>query len=319
MENPRISVVMSVYKEPVEWLKQSIDSIINQTFKDFEFIIICDNPCYEDGISLLKDYQHNDDRIKLIFNKKNIGLTKSLNKGLAVAKGEYIARMDADDISVFDRFQKQIDYMESHPFISVCGSAISFFGNKSGMKSYPADMDNICLFIESCFAHPTVMIRKKILGDLCYNESYVVSQDYNMWVELFARDAVFGNLNIPLLHYRYSNQQIMSQKGSLQIQLSKQIRRKALREYYKKKNLDYTFDDCIWYIEYAEKIIKDLNLYNNKELVKELYYYSFLSLKKNFLWTLLNISIYLFKFKLRLCDALRILYFKIRKIDFTKY
>ena len=82
MTTPRVSVVMSVYKEPVDWLRQSVDSILNQTFTDFEFIIICDNPDYKIGIAALKEYALRDNRIKLVFNESNIGLTKSLNKGL---------------------------------------------------------------------------------------------------------------------------------------------------------------------------------------------------------------------------------------------
>ena len=98
-----ISVVMSVYNEPVDWIRQSIDSILNQTFRYFEFIIINDNP---EGISqkkMLKDFAAKDNRIKIIENEENKGLTKSLNIGISKATGKYIARMDADDISMPDR------------------------------------------------------------------------------------------------------------------------------------------------------------------------------------------------------------------------
>ena len=124
---PKVSVVMSVYKEPVEWLHESIDSILNQTFSGFEYIIICDNPEYEEGILLLKGYAKKDNRIRLIFNKENIGLTKSLNIGISIAQGDYIARMDADDISEAKRFEKQLDFFESNPDFDFCSTSFSIF------------------------------------------------------------------------------------------------------------------------------------------------------------------------------------------------
>lgn len=137
MRNPKVSVIMSVYKEPVEWLHESIDSILNQTFTDFEFIIICDNPSYDEGIALLYAYKEKDHRIVLIENEKNLGLTKSLNKGITVAKGDFIARMDADDISLPERFEKQMSLLEKHPEIGVCGSIIDYMGDRKGVKYYP--------------------------------------------------------------------------------------------------------------------------------------------------------------------------------------
>ena len=94
----KISVIMSIYSEKEEWIKESIDSILSQTFRDFEFIIINDNPKRKQNENLLLEYSQKDNRIIVITNKENIGLTKSLNKGLSIAKGKYIARMDADII-----------------------------------------------------------------------------------------------------------------------------------------------------------------------------------------------------------------------------
>ena len=94
----KLSVVMSIYKEPVEWMRQSIDSILNQTFTDFEFVIVNDNPIRSENRDILDEYSKKDFRIIVLSNDENIGLTKSLNKGLRISKGKYIARMDADDI-----------------------------------------------------------------------------------------------------------------------------------------------------------------------------------------------------------------------------
>src|SRR5690348_17026682 len=105
---------MSVYNEQDDWLKQSIESILNQTYQYFEFIIVLDNPNNKAAKRLLERYQQIDNRIKLIYNEENIGLTNSLNKALEVAKGTYIARMDADDISDPRRFEIQYNYFKDH-------------------------------------------------------------------------------------------------------------------------------------------------------------------------------------------------------------
>ena len=114
-----ISVVMSNYNTPINYLKESIDSVLNQTYSNFEFIII-DDGSTDDSLKFIKSYD--DPRIKLIVNEENIGLTKSLNKGLKAAQGEFIARMDSDDICYPERFEKQIEYMRKHPDTTVCGT-----------------------------------------------------------------------------------------------------------------------------------------------------------------------------------------------------
>ena len=150
---PIVSVIMSIYKEPLEWLHESIDSILYQTFKDFEFIIICDNPEYKEGIELLNEYRKKDDRIIIINNVKNIGLTKSLNKGLAVAKGKYIARMDADDIAMPNRFEHQITYLDKNTDLVAIGSSVSIIdekGRKTGTirhKTNPIYLKSISIRI----------------------------------------------------------------------------------------------------------------------------------------------------------------------------
>ena len=115
-----MSVIMSCYNERKPDIIKSINSILEQTYKLFEFIIIVDNPKNNEIIETIKKFK--DKRIKVIINEKNIGLAESLNKGISIAKGKYIARMDADDISLPNRFKIQFDYLESHPDIDVVGS-----------------------------------------------------------------------------------------------------------------------------------------------------------------------------------------------------
>lgn len=107
IKSPLVSVVMAIYNEPVEWMRQAIDSILYQSFKDFEFIIINDNPIRVENKEILDEYSAKDSRVIVVLNEENIGLTKSLNKGLAIASGEYIARMDADDIAMPERLRMQ--------------------------------------------------------------------------------------------------------------------------------------------------------------------------------------------------------------------
>lgn len=315
---PIVSVIMSIYKEPVDWLHQSIDSILNQTFSDFEFIIICDNPNYLECKALLEDYKARDNRIVIIYNESNIGLTRSLNKGLSVVRGDYIARMDADDISVPERFEKQLSFFNDHPEIGICGSSISFFGDREGNKTYPQDMDDMFLFLESCFAHPTVMIKKTALGTSRYNEKCIVSQDYDLWVDKYNQGVEFANIQECLLNYRYSGQQIMTTKNALQIQTSQNIRKKALGVYYKKCKKTITYDIDHWQFDYANLIIKDLNI-TSGNIKSQLWYYSFLSVNKPLIWFIHMLVIRGYFFRIPFMDSLRLLYFNIKGIQIPKF
>ena len=176
-----ISVIMSIYSEKEEWIKESIDSILNQTFSDFEFIIINDNPNRDKNKSLLDKYAQIYNRIIVITNEENVCLTKSLNKGLKIDKGLFIARIDADDISLPTRFQKQVDFLEKNPEYIVCGTNIYYFGEtKMFLYSDWIKLDNDAikaqLIFNSCFAHPTVMIRRDILlnHNIFYYENYKI-------------------------------------------------------------------------------------------------------------------------------------------------
>lgn len=214
----KVSVVMSIYKEPVDWLKQSIDSILNQTFKDFEFIIICDNPEYYEGITLLNEYCNKDSRIVVILNNENIGLTKSLNKGIAIAKGEYLARMDADDISMPNRLFDQLRYMEINPRVLLSHSNCYNINTQGDIISIHYDntfeSNQELLVMKNPIIHTSVMFRKELLSlrNPFYNEYYRCSQDYELWTFLCMKDVKFGYIREPLVCYRYSDTQI-SRKG----------------------------------------------------------------------------------------------------------
>lgn len=248
-QNIKISVLMSAYNEPLKWLSQSVDSILQQTFKDFEFIIICDNPYYGQGTQLLKDYAEKDKRITLIINEENIGLTKSLNKGLAIAKGDYIARMDADDISMPNRLEKQFKYMESHPDVIVLGCMIKRFGQTQHWHPqeavYFSDEDlKAQMLFGNCIAHPTAIIRNKVLtsNQITYDENYRHSQDYRLWEQLMAYGK-FAKLKDVLLKYRVSEQQITKSNSSSQGDLSLSISYRCQKRWLESEGFSYTIDE----------------------------------------------------------------------------
>ena len=259
---------MSVYKEPIEWLKLSIDSILQQTFKDFEFIIVCDNPSYKNGIDLLRRYSDKDIRIVLVFNETNVGLTKSLNRGLAIARGDYIARMDADDISLADRLETQVEYLEHNPDVLVCGSFVDMINDDGNYVRTPyirttySEIKSTLVF-GSQLAHPTVMFRASNNGKkMLYDESFRYSQDFALWATLIRNHRI---INIPkvLVHYRYSSQQI-STKHSVE-QNACAMRAMAIVV----KELDFKIDDKgLSIIEYLSGRNKD-NPCNNSSLAEE--------------------------------------------------
>lgn len=216
MENKKISVLMATYNTPYEWLKESIQSILDQTYSDFEFIIVDD--CSTDDMSQIQR-DITDNRICWIRNSENMGLTKSLNVALKLATGKYIARMDADDVSLPERFAEQVKYLEEHPDVIVCGSYRRAFGNeeKNEIWNIPDTraQQQVELFFSNCgLTHPTAMFRKSMLDEygITYNESYRKAQDYGIWVQC-TRFAPMAMIPKVLLKYRKSDQQISSVAG----------------------------------------------------------------------------------------------------------
>lgn len=208
-----ISVIMSVYNTEEKFLRAAIESILNQTYRNFEFLIVDD--CSESVCHKIL-YSYADPRIKIITNEKNLGLTKSLNILLEQARGEYIARMDADDISFPERLEKQLEYMEQHTDIDVLATSTVTYESGSPIvfsglyREYDQERNRIRLsFANIPFPHPTVMFRSIFLSkwNLRYDERIRKAQDYNMWV----RCAQKGNLFVlqePLLIFRVHENQI---------------------------------------------------------------------------------------------------------------
>lgn len=217
---PKVSVLMSVYNGTL-YLKESIESILKQTFTDFEFIILDD--CSTDNTwEVLTKYTKLDQRILLIRNEKNFGLTRSLNKGLKVAKGEYIARQDADDISLTERFKKQVVYLNNHSEIVLTSCDIELInaeGASIGSFRRACDPDLLAwylLFYNRLAGHSQVIFRRKPVIDLGgYSENYRYGQDYELWCRLLKVGKIFILPDI-LLQQRLHSDRISVEKKSAQ-------------------------------------------------------------------------------------------------------
>lgn len=202
-----ISVVMSVYNGEL-YLDKAIQSILTQTYKDFEFIIINDGSI-DKSLEIIEKYMSKDERIVLI-SRENKGLIVSLNEGIEKAKGKYIARMDADDISLPERFEEQVKFMEDNPDIGICGTWVEVFGKNMKNTVWKLSCSNKRLKAEllfsSCFAHPSVMIKKRLFIDnnLFYDNFFLHVEDFELWSKLsFVTN--FATINKILIKYRIVN------------------------------------------------------------------------------------------------------------------
>ena len=210
-----ISVLMSVYKsEKPAYLNRALQSVWDdQTLKPAQIVLIKDGPLGEELDSMIVSWQHKiPDVMTVLTNVHNIGLTRSLNKGLKVAYGDLIARMDSDDISSPMRFEHQVHFLVAHPEISVCGGWLQEFDETDSclnIRRYPHDSCLIRKYIckASPLAHPTVMIRRSIFtdGGLQYNEKYRTSQDLALWFDVLDADFQISNLQEVTLMFRRDN------------------------------------------------------------------------------------------------------------------
>lgn len=223
-EKGLVSVIMSNYNTPEEYLRSAIESILNQTYGNFEFIIT-DDCSTDNSLSIIESYT--DKRIKILRNEENLGITKSLNKCLAVAKGEFVARMDGDDISLPERFEKQVEFLKSHPDHIVCGTGVELISDwqktHSNNRICRTIPDKESFRIHLLFGnypnivHPTAMFNRNLLikHDIRYIENYRLAQDYRMWVSC-SEVAECANIPETLLNYRIHGKAVSSDKKELQ-------------------------------------------------------------------------------------------------------
>ena len=202
---PKVSVVMSVYNGEC-YLREAVESILNQTFTDFQFVIVDDGSA-DTTVSILESYK--DARIRLLTNEQNLGLTRSLNRALLHATGEFIARIDADDIALPERLSKQVAYLDAHPEVGLIGSAIWSVDvtGRRVLKTVPTQDVIIrwCLLFSNCINHPTALFRRSLLERVgVYDSNIRYAQDYELWSR-FSRMTRLANLPDPLVIQDTSN------------------------------------------------------------------------------------------------------------------
>jgi len=213
LTSPAISVLMPIYNCS-DYVSETIDSILNQTFTDFEFLIIDD--CSTDlTADIVKQYR--DSRIKLIEKPVNTGYTDSLNLGVELAQGKYIARMDGDDIAISTRFEQQINLLESNPEVIVCGSQLKILGSDKIMLKPESHEDILIdLLLTNPIGHPSVMIRRSVLTAFKYDKSKEPAEDYDLWTRLIWHGK-FYNIQQPLVLYRVHDGQVSTVKKQKQL------------------------------------------------------------------------------------------------------
>ncbi len=217
MKKPLISVLMTIYKDK-DYLGEAVESILSQTYKNFEFLIIAEPETPSESLEIIRSF--NDKRIRLIINIKHLGFSNSLNKGIRLARGKYIARMDADDISTRNRLLIQLIYMELHVKVMVCGTnvyMINSVGEIMNISRFPVNEKaiKIWLYFACVIFHPTVMFRKSIFAtDKCLYKKQQ-AEDYELWTRICQKYNI-RNLRGALLKRRiHSNNSICLNKQEM--------------------------------------------------------------------------------------------------------
>ena len=237
----KISVLMSVYKsEKPAYLDRSLQSVWDdQTLKPDEIILVQDGSLGDELLQVIDKWQAKlREVLVLIRNEVNIGLTKSLNKGIRVAQGEYIARMDSDDISLPNRFVMQEEFLDENPSVYVVGGAIQEFNDNDGIigeRHFPKDTEEAIHYIHraSPFAHPAVMIRRALFEEgVMYNESYRTTQDLALWFDVLKSKHQVANLDVFVLQFRRDSNVYQRRKNKQDSRLELTIHLKGIKDLF---------------------------------------------------------------------------------------
>ena len=227
---PKVSILMPVYNAE-RYLAQAIDSIINQSFTDWELIIINDGST-DQSKSIIESY--NDPRIKHYENEANLKLIKTLNKGIGLCTGEYIARMDSDDISQPERLQIQVDFLDKHPSYVMCGTTARVVDNGGKKIGEIRNLKRnnflqINLLFSNPFVHPSVVIRRKALENNHYDEYFKHIEDYELWCRV-ALEGKIANICKDLILYRWHSSNVSVVHNDMQMLLKNEVVKQQLQE-----------------------------------------------------------------------------------------
>ncbi len=238
---PTVSVLMAVYNGE-KYLAEAMDSILSQTFNDFEFIIV-DDGSKDASLKMLNDYAAHDQRI-IVHPQQNRGLTASLNSAARMSRGKFLARMDPDDVALPQRFEEQVDYLDAHLDISLLGSRVILidpYGTEYQRPQHPLVHDEIDAKLLAgegwAIVHPVAMMRREAFEAVNgYDERYRTSQDFDLWLRM-AEHGRLANIEQPLLKYRQHLDSANFAKAEQQRKLKIQI----MTEAYARRGLP-TFD-----------------------------------------------------------------------------
>ena len=246
---PTISVLMPVYNTKEEYLRESVESILNQTFSDFELVIV-DDGSVNDIESIVKSY--NDNRIKFYKNEKNLGVSGTRNRLIDLAQGKYAAFQDSDDIAYLERLEKQAKFLNDHPEISAVGSHLECFPHKkiSYMRENPKIIDLLCGVVVS---QPTAMLRLEDFRkyNIRYNQELRTAEDYDFFSRAM-KHMKFYNIQEPLIRYRMSQTSLYHKTNKQAYKTEKEI---------KAKILNYLTDDVVL----QKKFMKTISQHYKKE------------------------------------------------------
>lgn len=229
--NTNVTVLLPVYNG-ARYLREAIDSVLNQTYADFSLMVINDGSM-DDSRDVVLSFD--DPRIILIDNEKNLGLVSTLNRGIELIETRYLARIDADDIWERTKLEKQIEYLEAHPECGLCGTSIHKFGIINSRMIFPENNDGLKVgFLFYCMmSHPSVVYRTSMLKEsgLRYKADYFPAEDYKMWADCLEFTQIY-NIPEPLVRYRQHQEQICREKNSVQELISDKIRAEMLVRFY---------------------------------------------------------------------------------------
>lgn len=224
---PLVSVIIPCYNTE-KYVESAVRSIMSQTYKNLE-IIVTDDCSTDNTFSILEKLADEDNRIKLFKNETNLKIVKTLNKMVQLANGKYIARMDADDISLPERIEKQVEFLEKNSDIAFCGTNawhINENGKKIGKSVLPINSDDVRKLLPffSTFYHPTVMFRKSLCSTNLYSSDFLYVEDYELWCRLIFNEKLKAtNLKDNLLNYRMFSNQTSKLHAKEQIKSSMKI------------------------------------------------------------------------------------------------
>ena len=197
--NPQVSILFPVYNT-ADYLREAVDSMLNQTFSDFELIVL--NDCSPDNADEILD-TYTDSRIVRYRGEKNQGLANVLNVGMDMARGKYIARMDSDDISLPERLQKQVDYLDSHKDVDLCSCGMKQFGARQNVWLRESNMEAVKFraLLHSPILHASSIWRKESFNDMRFDQSFVPAEDYELWTRGLVKGLKL--INLPWVGYKY--------------------------------------------------------------------------------------------------------------------